>query len=348
MWQLSMGYVADILLGDPYWLPHPVRFIGKLISFLEKLLIGEKVESNINAQNTDDYIRTSSQNIIDNSKKSQKINKANYSSKHKKILGVILLILVTGISYFIPFIILKIANDISYKLAIIIEAIMIYQILATKCLAVETRKVALALNARDLPEARQAISYLVSRDTHIMKEDDIVKATVETISENTIDGIVSPIFFILIGGAPLGWAFKAVNTLDSMVGYKNERYMDFGWASAKFDDVINYIPARITAGFILIISVLLGLDTQNALKIFLRDKRNHDSPNSPIAESVTAGALRIQLGGKASYFGVVSDKPTMGDDLEEPEASHIYDAILIMYGVSFISIVCCFIVKVGF
>lgn len=263
-------------------------------------------------------------------------------------MGVILLILVTGISYFIPFILLKIANDISYKLAIIIEAIMIYQILATKCLAVETRKVALALNARDLPEARQAISYLVSRDTHIMKEDDIVKATVETISENTIDGIVSPIFFILIGGAPLGWAFKAVNTLDSMVGYKNERYMDFGWASAKFDDVINYIPARITAGFILIISVLLGLDTQNALKIFLRDKRNHDSPNSPIAESVTAGALRIQLGGKASYFGVVSDKPTMGDDLEEPEASHIYDAILIMYGVSFISIVCCFIVKVGF
>ncbi len=340
MWQLSIGYVADILFGDPYWMPHPVRFIGMLISFLEGIFIGKKDLNEANANKAD----LSDKNCEKNNNNDIK----NTSSKSKKIMGVLLLVIVVSVSYIIPFFILKFAMKISYKLAIIIEAFMIYQILATKCLAVESQKVAMNLKVHDLPEARRAISYLVSRDTDMMMEDDIVKATVETISENTIDGIVSPIFFILIGGAPLGWAFKAVNTLDSMVGYKNERYIDFGWASAKFDDIVNYIPARITAFFILISAFILGLDSQNAWKIFLRDKRNHASPNSPIAESMAAGALCIQLGGRASYFGVVSDKPTMGDDIERPKAKHIYDAIAMMYVVSFLSIISCFVIQVIF
>ncbi len=334
MWQLLIGYVADIMLGDPYWLPHPVRFIGNFISMLEKMLIGKKPSSISNGM-LDNMDR-----VQDDSKGQEQIffKNKNLTPRYKKRAGIVLLILVASVSYIIPFLILKAATIISYKLAIILEAIMIYQMLATKCLAVEAYKVKNHLMDNDIASARTAVSYLVSRDTNIMDETDIVKATVETISENTIDGIVAPIFFILIGGAPLGWAYKAVNTLDSMVGYKNDRYMDFGWASAKFDDVLNYIPARITACLMLISTVILGLDLQNAWKIFVRDRKNHASPNSPMAESVCAGALRIQLGGRASYFGVVSEKPTMGDDIEKPDCTHISNSVAMMYVVSMLSI----------
>ena len=299
-----LGYIADIVFGDPYWMPHPIRLIGKLI---------EKTESGIRK-----YAR---------------------ENRALKVGGGFLLCLVVGLSFAVPFYILKQAESLSPWLALGLEALMVYQILATRCLDVETKKVRLELEKNDLEKARQAIAMLVSRDTEKMEREDIIKAAVETMTENIVDGIISPMFYIAIGGAPLGFAFKAVNTLDSMVGYKNEKYMDLGWASAKFDDVVNYIPARITAFLVIGAAFLLRLDYKNAYRILKRDMRNHSSPNSPLSEAPAAGALRIELGGKAWYFGQMSMKPTMGDPFEKPEVVHIIRSSKLMYMTSFMGIV---------
>jgi len=298
------GYIADLIFGDPYWMPHPIRLIGTLINKTEEV-----------------------------------IRKFVKSDVALKIGGVALLFIVVTASFVVPFLLLKGAYVLSPYMAVALEAIMVYQILATKCLDVETAKVRTKLESDDLGGARAAIAMLVSRDTEQMDREDIVKASVETMTENIVDGIISPMFYIAIGGAPLGFAFKAVNTLDSMVGYKNEKYLNLGWASAKFDDVVNYIPARITAGLVIVASAFIGLDFKNAFKILVRDKKNHSSPNSPLSEAPAAGALRIQLGGKACYFGEVSQKPTMGDPLEEPSVKHIIKASQLMYATSFIGIV---------
>ncbi len=298
------GYLADLIFGDPYWMPHPIRLIGKLIDSTEKW-----------------------------------IRKMTKSDASLKIGGVALLLIVVGMTYIVSFGILKIAFGISIYLGLTLEALMIYQILATKCLDVETAKVRKELEKNDMKKARAAIAMLVSRDTEMMDREDIIKAAVETMTENIVDGIISPMFYIAIGGAPLGFAFKAVNTLDSMVGYKNDKYLNLGWASAKFDDVVNYVPARITAVLVIIASFILKLDYKNAYYILKRDKRNHSSPNSPLSEAPAAGALRIQLGGKACYFGEISMKPTMGDPIEVPETKHIIMASHLMYMTSFIGIV---------
>lgn len=309
-----IGYFADLIFGDPYWMPHPIRLIGKLIEWTE---------------NT--------------------IRKFAKKDTPLKIGGVVLLVAVVSVSFAVPFAILKIAKGISPYLGLALEALMVYQILATRCLDVETAKVRRKLEENDLQGARHAISMLVSRDTEKMEREDIIKAAVETMTENIVDGIISPMFYIAIGGAPLGFAFKAVNTLDSMVGYKNEKYMNLGWASAKFDDLANYIPARITAGLVIAASFVLKLDYKNAVKILARDKRNHSSPNSPLSEAPAAGALRIQLGGKAWYFGEMSIKPTMGDPLEVPEVSHIRKSSYLMYMTSFIGLLlstaCVYIIR---
>jgi len=304
MWAFWTGYIADLVFGDPYWMPHPIRLIGTLIN---------KVETDI-----------------------RKIAKGDAALK---LGGIALLVIVVGLSFAVPYILIKLAYGISPYMAYALEALMVYQILATKCLDVETSKVRTKLEANDLSGAREAIAMLVSRDTEKMDSQDIIKASVETMTENIVDGIISPMLYIAIGGAPLGFAFKAVNTLDSMVGYKNEKYMNLGWASAKFDDVVNYIPARITAILVILAAFLLKLDYHNAIKILIRDKRNHSSPNSPLSEAPAAGALRIQLGGKAWYFGEMSMKPTMGDPLEVPSVQHIVKSSKLMYTTSFIGIV---------
>lgn len=298
-----LGYLADLIFGDPYWMPHPIRLIGKLIESAEKT-----------------------------------IRKFAKGEGALKFGGVLLLIVVVSVSFAVPFGILKLASGVSPYLALAIEVLMVYQILATKCLDVETAKVRKKLELGDLEGARHAISMLVSRDTEKMNEEDIIKAAVETMTENIVDGIISPMFYIAIGGAPLGFAFKAVNTLDSMVGYKNDKYLNLGWASAKFDDLANFIPARLTALLVIVAAFVLRLDYKNAYKILLRDKRNHSSPNSPLSEAPAAGALRIQLGGKAWYFGEMSMKPTMGDPLEEPTVRHIVKSSQLMYATSFIGI----------
>ena len=221
----------------------------------------------------------------------------------------------------------------------IIEIYLMYTIFSINSLAREGNRVYRILKEGDIEKARKDLSYLVSRDTETMDEKMIIRSTMETISENTVDGIVAPMFYMFLGGMPLAMAYKAINTLDSMVGYKNEKYMDFGKFSAKVDDVANFIPARITGILIVLASMILGYNYKNSLKIFLRDRKNHSSPNSAHSEASVAGALGVQFGGKVSYFGKEIDKPTIGDKTKEFELEDIRKNIRIMYVTSFLSLV---------
>ena len=300
---LYLGYIMDLLFGDPYNMPHPVVYIGKAINKLEILF-----------------------------------RKCFLSQRALKYSGFLFTFIIVVGTYTFYYLLLETAKNISLYLSILLEVFIVYQIFATRCLGDEGKKLYKSLKDGDLILSKKLISYLVSRDTKDMSEEDITKATIETISENIIDGIISPMFYIVIGGAPLGMAYKAANTLDSMVGYKNEKYLNFGYASAKFDDILNYIPARISALLVVISSFLLGLDYKGSLKILIRDRRNHASPNSAYSEAPTAGALNIQLGGKATYFGITQMKATMGDYINKASYKHIGDTIKIMYLTSLLGI----------
>lgn len=300
---LVAGYLLDLIIGDPQWLPHPIRAIGLLINRTELIL--------------------------------------RKSERFLKIKGLLLLIIVSGTAFFITFFVIKALAQLGYVYSVIIQSVFIFQALATKSLYTETNKVYKALKNQDLVLAKKHLSYLVTRDCEDMEEEDVVRSVIETISENIVDGITSPLFYILLGGAPLGMFYKAVNTLDSMVGYKNEKYMDFGYFSARFDDLINYIPARITSIFIVLSSMLLGLDFKQAFKILKRDRRNHSSPNSGYAEAPVAGALGISLGGKVSYFGEIHNKPTMGNNMRAPVFLDIRNVHKIMILTSFLFFLTC-------
>ena len=266
---LVMGYILDLIFGDPYWMPHPVRFIGNLISILEKVI----------------------RRFMPKTKRGEYIG------------GIILTVMVVSISMVIPLVIILMAKSINTYLALTVETFMCYQILATKSLKVESMKVYDELAKNDLPSARKAVSMIVGRDTKDLTFSGVAKAAVETVAENTSDGIIAPMIFIAIGGAPMGFFYKAINTMDSMVGYKNEKYMNFGRFAAKLDDVVNYLPARISAYQMILSSFFLRYDYKNAFKIYKRDRYNHASPNSAQTESVCAGALDVQLAGNAYYFG---------------------------------------------
>lgn len=300
---IFIGYFLDIIFGDPYWIPHPIIFIGKSINRLEKLLRG-------------------------------------YFDKDKKARmgGVILAIVVITGSYLITFSILYIIRKHSDILANVVEVFMIFQILAAKSLGKESRKVYYPLLDGDIPKARKFLSYIVGRDTTSLNANEITRATVETVAENSADGIIAPLFYIFIGGAPLGMAYKAINTLDSMVGYKNEKYKDFGWASAKIDDAANFIPARLTGILIVLASIVLRLDHKNSFRILVRDRKNHSSPNCAYPEGAVAGALNIQLGGTNVYFGKSVYKPTIGDKNRELEFEDINRTIRIMFVASFLGV----------
>ena len=310
---LVMGYILDLIFGDPYWMPHPVRFIGNLISLLEKVI----------------------RRFISKTKRGEYIG------------GIILTAIVVSISMVIPLIIILIAKTINKYLALIVESFMCYQILATKSLKVESMKVYDELAKNDLPSARKAVSMIVGRDTKDLTFSGVAKAAVETVAENTSDGIIAPMIFIAIGGAPMGFFYKAINTMDSMVGYKNEKYMNFGRFAAKLDDVVNYLPARISAYQMILSSFFLRYDYKNAFKIYKRDRYNHASPNSAQTESVCAGALDVQLAGNAYYFGKLYEKPTIGDDIREINYDDIKKANRLLYCTSFISIVIISVIKIS-
>lgn len=310
MLQIMIGFTLDLFFGDPYWLFHPVRWIGRFIKTIENILLKESDKPQV-----------------------------------QKLKGVLLLVCVSATSLFIPYLMLQVALKVNTLLFIAIESLMIYQIFATKCLDVETKKVYSALKSGDIEGARKAIAFLVSRDTETMSEEDIIKASIETIAENLGDGVIAPIFYTVIGGAPLGWYYKSVNTLDSMVGYKNDRYLNFGWASAKWDDVLNYIPARATALFILMAGVVLKFNLRNGIKMMMRDRHNHASPNSAYPESAAAGLLEIQLGGKASYFGHVSMKKTMGDAINSLKVDDLRKMSRLLYTTAIIGLICCLSIR---
>ena len=309
---LVMGYILDLIFGDPYWMPHPVRFIGNLISILEKVI----------------------RRFMPKTKRGEYIG------------GIILTVMVVSISMVIPLVIILMAKSINTYLALTVETFMCYQILATKSLKVESMKVYDELAKNDLPSARKAVSMIVGRDTKDLTFSGVAKAAVETVAENTSDGIIAPMIFIAIGGAPMGFFYKAINTMDSMVGYKNEKYMNFGRFAAKLDDVVNYLPARISAYQMILSSFFLKYDYKNAFKIYKRDRYNHASPNSAQTESVCAGALDIQLAGNAYYFGKLYEKPTIGDDIREINYDDIKKANRLLYCTSFISIVIISVIKI--
>lgn len=273
-----LGFVIDCFLGDPQSFWHPVCAIGWLIAKCEKLL----------------------RYIFPNTPMSL------------TIAGGFLWIIVCGISFIVPFGLLWLLYRIHPVCAFLAQVWMSYQILARRCLSDAGKHVYTAL-AQSLEDGRKAISMYVGRDTQQLDETGVIKATVETIAENTTDGVIAPIFFLLIGGAPLGFFYKAVNTLDSMVGYHNESYEYFGKVCARMDDLLNWIPARLAAICMIAAAGILHYDNQNALRIFRRDRHNHKSPNSAQTESVCAGALHIQLAGDAIYFGKHMEKPFIGD-----------------------------------
>lgn len=304
------GFVLDLLIGDPHFIPHPVRLIGSLISFLDKRL------------NSDVKYNSSE-------------NEANLT-KYKR--GVLLAFTVIFATFAVSVIILVAAYSINLYAGVIAEAVMTWQILATKCLRVESMRVYDALRTDGVDAGRRAVSMIVGRDTSVLDEAGVTRAAVETVAENTSDGVIAPMLYTAIGGPVLGFVYKAVNTMDSMLGYKNDKYMYFGRFAARLDDVVNFIPARISA-YLMIAAAFIGgrqFDGRNAYRIFKRDRFNHASPNSAQTESVCAGALRVQLAGDAVYFGKLVKKKYIGDRLREIEYEDIKRANMLMYITAFL------------
>lgn len=308
---LLIGFSLDLIFGDPYRMPHLVRLMGRIISILEKVL--------------------------------RKI-----FSGREKPAGLALAIIMLIIFGVMPGIILHRIYGMSIAAGLCVESFICYQMLAAKSLKTESMKVYDSLKERNIPKARENVSMIVGRDTQNLDEEGIIRAAVETVAENTSDGVIAPLFYMVIGGGGLGMAYKAVNTMDSMVGYRNERYIDFGFFPAKLDDAVNFIPARISAVFMILASFFLGMDFKNAVKIFRRDRYNHKSPNSAQTESVCAGALDVRLAGNAYYFGKLYEKPYIGDDLRRIQPEDIRRANRLMYCTAFLALVFLTAIKLTF
>lgn len=302
---LILGFFLDLLLGDPHWAPHPVRAIGALICTLEKLL-------------RRCFPKT---------------------TQGERLGGVMLVILVITISAGVGAMVLWLCGLLSPWLQLVAETILCYQLLATKALQVESMKVYTALKSGTLDDARKAVSMIVGRDTEKLDAEGITRAAVETVAENTSDGVIAPLMYMTIGGGVLGLVYKAVNTMDSMVGYKNERYLYFGWAAAKLDDAVNYIPARLSGLTMCLAAFLSGGNGRDAFRIWKRDRRNHKSPNSAQTEAAMAGALQVQLAGPSFYFGKLVEKPTIGDPIRPVEQGDIPFACRIMTVTSALALV---------
>lgn len=294
---LILGLLLDLAFGDPVWLYHPVRLIGLAIQGFEKLF--RKI-----------FPRTPGGELA---------------------AGVCLAFSVTAVSAGVPFLILRLVGEFSPGLAFCLAVFWTYQILALKSLKDESMKVYAALEEGDLVKARRAVSMIVGRDTENLTEEGVAKAAVETVAENTSDGVIAPMIFLALGGPVLGFFYKAVNTLDSMVGYKNETYLYLGRFSARLDDVLNFIPARVSGLLLMLASPLCGLDAKGAWRIYRRDRKNHASPNSAHTEAAAAGALQVRLAGNACYFGKVYEKPTIGDPIRPVEGEDIRRVNRLMY-----------------
>ena len=305
---LLLGMALDLLLGDPHFIYHPVRAIGWLI------------------QKTEDLLRRVMKCSAEAGKNGENFEKRELTA------GVFLVIIVTAVSVSVPWLILEGASYVDPKLSLLLKTVFCYQLLAAKSLYAESRKVEKGLEQGDIEKARQAVAMIVGRDTDRLDRGGIARAAVETVAENTSDGVIAPFVYMAIFGPVGGFFYKAVNTMDSMVGYKNERYLYFGRAAAKLDDLCNFIPARLTALFMTGAAFLLRYDGKNAWKIYKRDRYCHASPNSAHGEAVCAGALHLRLAGNAWYFGKLYEKPSIGDPDREIEPQDIRRTGRLMFG----------------
>ena len=294
---LPAGFLLDLIIGDPRWLYHPVCLIGKLISILEKGI------------------------------------RRLFPKSHGGELagGALEVLLVCVLTFGVPFWILKLLYGWQFWAGFVLEIFWCGQLLATRSLKKESMKVYDRLKNGTIEEARYAVSMIVGRDTRDLTETGVTKAAVETVAENSSDGIIAPMLYMAIGGVPLMFLYKGVNTMDSMLGYKNEKYLYFGRCAAKLDDVANFIPARISGWLMALSTVFVGMDTKNAVKIYRRDRRNHASPNSAQTEAAMAGALGVQLAGNAYYFGKLYEKLTIGDPVRPVEIEDIPRANRLLY-----------------
>ena len=299
------GFVLDAVFGDPAWLPHPVVLMGKCISKLEKTLRAR-------------FPKTQQGELL---------------------AGAVLAFCLPVGTFLLTSAVCLLAAKISPWLGLAVQMFWCGQALAAKGLVQESRNVYNKLVKPDLPAARKAVSRIVGRDTQDLTAEGVTKAAVETVAENASDGVIAPLLYMLLGGAPLALTYKAVNTMDSMVGYKNETYLYFGRAAAKLDDVANYIPSRLAALLWAAAAALTGNDAKGAWRIWRRDRRNHASPNSAQTESACAGALGVQLAGPAYYFGEYYPKPTIGDALRPIEPQDILRADRMMYAASILALV---------
>ena len=307
------GFILDMIFGDPHGFPHPVRLMGGLISALEKRLL------DMGNRNPDREL------------------------KNGKFLAAAVLLSVSAVSSAV-FIAAYFAHPIFGACA---EAFMTYQILAAKGLKSESMKVFDRLERDDLSGARKEVSMIVGRDTDNLDAEGVTKAAVETVAENTSDGVVAPMLYCAVGGPVLGLMYKAVNTMDSMIGYKNDKYLYFGRAAAKLDDAANFLPARISAVFMLFSAFIGGFDFKNALRIYKRDRLKHSSPNSAHTEAVCAGALGVRLAGDAVYFGKTVKKPFIGEALRKIEPEDIRRANRLMYFTAWTAETVCILVMLA-
>ena len=294
---IPAAFILDCIIGDPQNPFHPMRVIGNGISLGVAAYKKVKVHSPL----------------------------------FQFAMGAALSLIIIGLSYAVTNIITWGLYRLNYWLGFAAESIICYFLIAARALKDESMKVYRSLDAGDTEGARKNLSFIVGRDTQNLDIPGIIKATVETVAENLSDGVTAPLIFICIGGAPLGMAYKAINTLDSMLGYRNDEYEYFGKFAARLDDAVNFIPSRISALLMIIGSVFAGADIKGAIRVYIRDRYNHKSPNSAHTESVCAGALGLRLGGDGYYNGVLVHKPVIGDNINEPAPKHIIAANRLMY-----------------
>ena len=309
---LVIGFVLDLLIGDPRWLYHPICVIGNLIAVLEKAI--------------------------------RKIFPKNHGGELTG--GFLIVVLVCLFSGGVPLLVLYYLYRYLPVAGFVLEVFWCYQLLATRSLKDESMKVYDRLKNGTLDEARYAVSMIVGRDTAALTEEGVTKAAVETVAENASDGVIAPMLYMAIGGAPLMFLYKGINTMDSMLGYKNDRYLYFGRCAAKLDDAANYLPSRISGGLMVLAAYFSGFDGWNAWKIFRRDSRNHASPNSAQTESVMAGALDVQLAGNAYYFGKLYEKPTIGDPIRLIEQEDIRRANRLLYATAITGVVLFLLIRI--